>query len=92
MHDGGGDRSKTVKALPQIIDGLRKRGYRFVTVPELLALKDKELNGTPVVAPAASSKLNVPPVAPQAASSKFKRSHNHVPASKRTVKQLPAPA
>ena len=43
MHDGGGDRSKTVKALPQVIAGLRQRGYKFVTVPELLEMKDKEL-------------------------------------------------
>ncbi len=41
MHDGGGDRSKTVKALPTIIATLRQRGYKFVTVPELLAIKDK---------------------------------------------------
>ena len=43
MHDGGGNRSQTVKALPKIIDGLTKRGYKFVSVPELLDLKDKEL-------------------------------------------------
>jgi hypothetical protein len=43
MHDGGGDRSKTVKALPYIIDGLRQRGYKFVSVTELLNLKDQEL-------------------------------------------------
>jgi len=43
MHDGGGNRSKTVKALPTIIASLRARGYKFVTVPELLQLKDKEL-------------------------------------------------
>ena len=48
MHDGGGDRSKTVKALPQLIDGLRQRGYKFVTVPELLALKDKEQKLAPL--------------------------------------------
>ena len=36
LHDGGGDRSETVAALPRIIDGLRARGYRLVTVPELL--------------------------------------------------------
>jgi peptidoglycan/xylan/chitin deacetylase (PgdA/CDA1 family) len=30
MHDGGGDRSQTVAALPQIIAGLRSRGYQFV--------------------------------------------------------------
>jgi peptidoglycan/xylan/chitin deacetylase (PgdA/CDA1 family) len=37
MHDGGGDRSETVAALPRIIYSLRKRGYRLVTVPQLLA-------------------------------------------------------
>jgi peptidoglycan/xylan/chitin deacetylase (PgdA/CDA1 family) len=37
MHDGGGDRSRTVKALPEIIQGLKQKGYRFVTIPELLA-------------------------------------------------------
>jgi peptidoglycan/xylan/chitin deacetylase (PgdA/CDA1 family) len=36
MHDGGGDRSGTLAALPQIIDTLRGRGYRFATVSELL--------------------------------------------------------
>jgi len=43
MHDGGGNRANTVKALPQIIDALRKRGYRFVTVPELLKMPQKPL-------------------------------------------------
>lgn len=38
MHDGGGNRSQTVKALPQIIDELRQLGYRFVSVPELLEM------------------------------------------------------
>ncbi|HEY2868691.1 MAG TPA: polysaccharide deacetylase family protein [Gaiellales bacterium] len=36
MHDGGGDRSQTLAALPQIIKGLRARGFRLVTVPELV--------------------------------------------------------
>jgi peptidoglycan/xylan/chitin deacetylase (PgdA/CDA1 family) len=30
MHDGGGDRSQTVAALPLIITGLRNQGYQFV--------------------------------------------------------------
>jgi peptidoglycan-N-acetylglucosamine deacetylase len=38
MHDGGGDRSQTVAALPAIINGLRRRHYSFVTVPQLLRL------------------------------------------------------
>src|SRR5271166_3552404 len=36
LHDGGGDRSETVKALPQIIDGLRARNYVLVPVSGLL--------------------------------------------------------
>jgi cellulose synthase/poly-beta-1,6-N-acetylglucosamine synthase-like glycosyltransferase/peptidoglycan/xylan/chitin deacetylase (PgdA/CDA1 family) len=36
MHDGGGDRSHTAAALPQIIDGLRAKGYDFVSVATLL--------------------------------------------------------
>ncbi|MBE9259102.1 polysaccharide deacetylase family protein [Dolichospermum sp. LEGE 00246] len=41
MHDGGGDRSHTVKALPEIISKFRKQGYEFVTVPELLEMQDQ---------------------------------------------------
>ncbi|HEX3609548.1 MAG TPA: polysaccharide deacetylase family protein [Solirubrobacterales bacterium] len=36
MHDGGGDRSGTLAALPAIVDTLRARGYGFATVTELL--------------------------------------------------------
>ncbi len=36
MHDGGGDRSQTVAALPQIIDQLRAAGYQFTSVSDLL--------------------------------------------------------
>jgi peptidoglycan/xylan/chitin deacetylase (PgdA/CDA1 family) len=35
LHDGGGDRAETIKALPWIIDGLRERGYEFVTLEEM---------------------------------------------------------
>ncbi len=35
MHDGGGDRSETVAALPIIIEALRARGYNFVTLKQL---------------------------------------------------------
>jgi len=44
-HDGEPlhriERSKTVQALPILIDGLRRKGYRFVTVPELINLGEK---------------------------------------------------
>jgi peptidoglycan-N-acetylglucosamine deacetylase len=36
LHDGGGDRSHTVQALPEIIDGLRAAGFQIVPVSELL--------------------------------------------------------
>jgi cellulose synthase/poly-beta-1,6-N-acetylglucosamine synthase-like glycosyltransferase len=36
LHDGGGNRDQTVKALPRIIDSLRQKGFRFVTVTDLL--------------------------------------------------------
>jgi peptidoglycan/xylan/chitin deacetylase (PgdA/CDA1 family) len=36
FHDGGGNRSQTLAALPRIIERLHQRGYRLVTVPELL--------------------------------------------------------
>ncbi len=37
MHDGGGDRSETVASLPRIITRLRQRGFRLVTVSQLVA-------------------------------------------------------
>lgn len=40
LHDGGGDRSETVQALPAIIKGLRDKGYTLVTLPELFAAHD----------------------------------------------------
>jgi peptidoglycan/xylan/chitin deacetylase (PgdA/CDA1 family) len=36
MHDGGGPREQTIRALPAIVRALRARGLRFVTVPQLL--------------------------------------------------------
>ena len=38
LHDGGGDRSQTVAALPLIIDGLRAKGFQFVPVSRLAGL------------------------------------------------------
>lgn len=39
LHDGGGDRTQTVKALKSIIRGLRKKGYRLVTLSELYGIE-----------------------------------------------------
>ena len=33
LHDGGGDRSATVAALPRLIKGIRRRGLRLVAIP-----------------------------------------------------------
>jgi peptidoglycan/xylan/chitin deacetylase (PgdA/CDA1 family) len=38
QHDGGGNRSETLAALPEEIDTLRQRGYQFVTITEMLGL------------------------------------------------------
>jgi len=36
LHDGGGDRTATVRALPRIIEGLRSQGFQIVGVEELM--------------------------------------------------------
>jgi peptidoglycan/xylan/chitin deacetylase (PgdA/CDA1 family) len=36
MHDGGGDRSQTIAAIPRIVAQLRRAGYGFASVPRLL--------------------------------------------------------
>lgn len=35
LHDGGGDRAQTIKALPWIIHELKKKGYEFVLLDDL---------------------------------------------------------
>lgn len=37
MHDGGGNRDQDLEALPLIIERMQSRGYKFVTIDELLA-------------------------------------------------------
>ncbi|MGP0021368.1 MAG: glycosyltransferase [Candidatus Sulfotelmatobacter sp.] len=36
LHDGGGNRAETVRALPMIIDGIRAQGYEIAPVYELI--------------------------------------------------------
>lgn len=38
LHDAGGDRSRTVEALPALIDAIRARGLRLVTVDQLAGM------------------------------------------------------
>lgn len=62
MHDGGGDRSQTLAALPTIISTLRSQGYSFVTVPQLLGMRY-----TPPATPTATpTKAPVPTATPTA--------------------------
>jgi peptidoglycan/xylan/chitin deacetylase (PgdA/CDA1 family) len=44
FHDGGGDRSQTVAALPRIIEQLKADGYKLVTIPEMLRQNPPEGN------------------------------------------------
>ncbi|MFD3445555.1 glycosyltransferase [Microbacteriaceae bacterium 4G12] len=39
LHDGGGDRTQTVEALPIIIKDLEENGYSFVTISDLMGKK-----------------------------------------------------
>lgn len=47
MHDAGGNRSETIAALPAIVQGLRSRGLKPVTVPQLLE-DDPPPHGQPI--------------------------------------------
>jgi len=40
LHDSGGDRSRTVAALPRLIDEIRAHGYTLVTVAQLAGMTD----------------------------------------------------
>jgi cellulose synthase/poly-beta-1,6-N-acetylglucosamine synthase-like glycosyltransferase/spore germination protein YaaH/peptidoglycan/xylan/chitin deacetylase (PgdA/CDA1 family) len=42
LHDSGGDRSRTVEALPLLIDALRARGYKLVTIGDLAGMTNAE--------------------------------------------------
>ena len=43
LHDAGGDRSHTVEALPGLIDAIRARGYKLVTVGELAGMTPEQV-------------------------------------------------
>ena len=47
MHDAGGQRQQTIEALPQIIKAARAKGFKLVTVPQLLAA-DPPPHGQPI--------------------------------------------
>ncbi len=41
MHDGGGNRDQDLEALPKIIENLQGKGYKFVTINELMAMDSR---------------------------------------------------
>jgi cellulose synthase/poly-beta-1,6-N-acetylglucosamine synthase-like glycosyltransferase len=43
LHDSGGDRHRTLEALPRIIEELRKNGFELVTVSELIGKSRDEV-------------------------------------------------
>jgi len=43
LHDGGGDRAETLRALPMIIDGVRARGFEIAPVYELFGMKKADV-------------------------------------------------
>ena len=42
LHDGGGDRAQTVRALERLVPALRARGFELVTVSELAGLSREQ--------------------------------------------------
>ncbi|HSP13913.1 MAG TPA: glycosyltransferase [Thermoanaerobaculia bacterium] len=44
LHDGGGDRSQTVRLIPMLVKELQKDGYQFVTVSQLVGRTREEVN------------------------------------------------
>ena len=46
LHDGGGDRSATVAALPALLDYLKERGNRPVLISDLLGLDEEKVMPT----------------------------------------------
>lgn len=59
LHDGGGDRSQTIAALPLLIDELRARGYRFVPVSALIGLSPAQVMPTLSADELAASKTDL---------------------------------
>jgi cellulose synthase/poly-beta-1,6-N-acetylglucosamine synthase-like glycosyltransferase/spore germination protein YaaH/peptidoglycan/xylan/chitin deacetylase (PgdA/CDA1 family) len=49
LHDGGGDRTPTIEALPEIIERCRAKGYRFVSLGDLIGKSRDDLMPVPPV-------------------------------------------
>jgi peptidoglycan/xylan/chitin deacetylase (PgdA/CDA1 family) len=51
LHDGGGNRSETVAALPTIITRLDQRGFQFITIPRMIQDLPSQGTGPAQIAP-----------------------------------------
>lgn len=51
LHDGGGNRSETVAALPTIITRLAQRGFQFITIPHMIDDLPSQGTGPAQIAP-----------------------------------------
>lgn len=61
LHDGSfSSRWKDVAATKLIIDALLKKGYKFVTIPQLLAMQKIDIGPAPKVSPAKEDKMSKP--------------------------------
>jgi cellulose synthase/poly-beta-1,6-N-acetylglucosamine synthase-like glycosyltransferase/peptidoglycan/xylan/chitin deacetylase (PgdA/CDA1 family)/spore germination protein YaaH len=43
MHDSGGDREQTIKALPIMLEALKNEGYQFVPIGQLVGLSQDQI-------------------------------------------------
>ena len=65
--------AQTIDAMPEVIDGLLAKGYKFVTVSELIALESAAPKAAPSPSPsAAASSTPLPPVSQETAKKKHK--------------------
>lgn len=58
LHDAGGSREATIKALPEMIDKLRADGYRLVATHELLGIPRNDVMPTAAVDNALMASVN----------------------------------
>ncbi|MBD2740174.1 polysaccharide deacetylase family protein [Coleofasciculus sp. FACHB-1120] len=77
MHDGGGNHSTTVQALPQIVEKLKKQGYEFVTLPELL--QRQETIDAPNSVSTGEAETQIPPLLEEFPHSPGEQPENYFP-------------
>jgi peptidoglycan-N-acetylglucosamine deacetylase len=59
LHDGGEDRTKTIEALPVLIESLKNKGYTFVTVSQLIGMDDPYVYQHQSISSVMANKINL---------------------------------